>query len=526
MKTLKFILILVLSVAQLTVFAQREHVGTVKNVIIMIPDGTSTGLVALSRWYNDNNPLAIDPYICGMVRTHNSDGRFPDSAPTSTAYATGVKTKAPYIGIDCNAEPRASVLELARRKGLSTGVVVTCEFPHATPADFVCHYNNRESGEYKNLAKQFIYNSPTLVFAGGKKYIDKNHYQNLLGLNGIELITDTTDFNRINKLPQQGKSSWALFPDRNGLTEAMSYECDRDAAKAPGLSEITAKAIEVLEQNKNGFFLMVEGSQVDWAAHKNDPYAAVNEFLEFDKAVAVAIKFAKETKNTVVIVCPDHGTGGISIGNLYSGSNLDIKEKIIDPLKKVRWSSRRLAETMLKDPAYMSKDSLKAYYNTDPAEGFLDSLNYAAKKNDADALQYLIGENFSRKNFIGWTTTGHTAEDVFLAIYAPEPIQKITGVIDNYEIGRYIAKILNLGDLDKATEELFKKYTTFFNDNEIISLNPDSLVVTKNGKRLTFESNSNVLKINGEKQEIRLPSITVWIDGVYYLPESIKYYFK
>ena len=120
MNKVKSLFILFLTFFQLFVFAQKERTDTVRNVIILIPDGTSLSLVTLSRWYNENKPLAIDPLLCGMVKTHNSDGKLSDSAPAATAYATGTKTKAPYIGVDSNKNPRISVLELAKLKGLST----------------------------------------------------------------------------------------------------------------------------------------------------------------------------------------------------------------------------------------------------------------------------------------------------------------------------------------------------------------------------------------------------------------------
>jgi alkaline phosphatase len=125
-----------------------------------------------------------------------------------------------------DAEPRASVLELARRKGLATGIVATYEFPHATPADFVCHFNSRESGNYLNLAKQFIYNSPSLVFAGGQQYIEENGYERLLEPNKKKLITNKESFERLNILSDT--CLWALFPDWQDATNYLSFECDRD----------------------------------------------------------------------------------------------------------------------------------------------------------------------------------------------------------------------------------------------------------------------------------------------------------
>jgi len=503
---------------------QKEESNHVKNVIILIADGASIDLLTLSRWFNDNQPLALDPYLCGLIRTHNADGKFPDSAPTSTAYATGVKSITPYIGIDSNAEPRVSVLELAKRKGLATGVVATSEFTHATPADFVCHFNSREGHHYKNLAKQFIYNSPNLVFAGGEYYLETHNYHHLLEPSNISLINDKKSFENLNTLSD--KHQWVLFPDWKNSKKNMSYECDRIADKAPSLSEMTDKAIQLLSQNKNGFFLMVEGSQIDWAVHNNDPYSAVTEFMEFNKAVEVALKFAKTNKNTVVIICADHATGGLSMGNSSSGEgyivknvtkydNIDIKENIIEPLRKVKWSSRKLAGMMLENADYISKDSLKKYYNTEATTEFLKKLKQVSTLKNVDTLQFLIGENFSRKNFIGWTTTGHTAEDVFLAIYTPEGVQRMTGVIDNHEIGKYIAKVLKLDDFDAVTKEYFTKHTSFFTEDEIISLCSDSLVVMDKGKKIVFESNSNLIIVDGvAKQQ---PSINICINGVYYI---------
>jgi len=327
--TRKALIILFLTALCSQPLVKAQVTDTVKNVIILIPDGASSGLVTLSRWYNGNRPLAIDPLLCGMVKTHNADGKLPDSAPAATAYATGTKTNAPYIGIDSNGQPRISVLELARLKGLSTGIVATCEFPHATPAGFVCHYDSRESSDYKNLIKQFIYNSPTLVFAGGRKYLENYDYQYLLKLNGIRLLTHKSTFDQLNELPQGKNKVWALFSDWQNLSRQKSYECDRDPDSEPSLSEMTDKAIQLLSQNEKGFFLMVEGSQIDWALHNNDPYAAVTDFLEFDKAVAIALDFARKNKNTVVIVCPDHATGGM----IFGGNDIDIKNEVVEPNK-------------------------------------------------------------------------------------------------------------------------------------------------------------------------------------------------
>jgi len=528
----KYVSILFLTFYQLFTVAQNKNTDTVKNVILLIPDGTSSGLVTLSRWYNENKPLAIDPLLCGMVKTHNSDGRLPDSAPAATAYAAGSKTKSPYIGIDSNMNPRISVLELAKLRGMSTGIVATCEFPHATPAGFVCHYNSRESKNYKNLMMQFIYNSPNLVFAAGKKYIENTDYLYLLKPNGIKLITEKSDFDSITKFPQTEKNLWALFSDWQDSAKYKSYECDRDSSKEPGLSEMTDKAIQLLSQNEKGFFLMVEGSQIDWAAHNNDPYAAVTDFLEFDKAVTIALDFAKKDKNTVVIVCPDHGTGGITIGNTHvetafsekgkiKSENVDIKEDIINPLREIKCSGRKLAEMMLNDSAYISKDSIAKYYNFNATDSFINVLKCVTEHSEnKDTIQYLLGRNFSFQNHIGWTTTKHTGEDVFLAIYTPDRLKKKTGVIENNEIGKYIAEILNLENFDYASEYYFCKHTDLFDD---AIADPNYLLIERNGKKVVIYPNTNILQFN-DTVLLAMNTITVYLNGYYYIPISILRY--
>lgn len=518
MNKVKYLFLSFLTFFQIIAFSQND---TVRNVIILIPDGASMSLLTLSRWYNDNKPLVIDPLICGMVKTHNADGKLPDSAPAATAYATGTKTKSPYIGIDSNQNPRISVLELAKLKGLSTGIVATCEFPHATPAAFVCHYNSRESKNYNNLIKQFIYNSPTLLFAGGKKYLDSTDYQPLIKPNGITVITDKSSFEQLNTLPPHKKSLWALFPDWQDSAKHKSYECDRNTSEEPSLSEMTGKAIELLSQNEKGFFLMVEGSQVDWAAHKNDPYAAVTDFLEFDKALAVALNFAKKNKNTVVIVCPDHGTGGISLG--AGSDNVDIKEDIIAPLRQVKCSARKLSEMMWQDSTYISKDSIAKYYNFSATDSFITVLeDIMQETQNIDSVQYLLGKNFSNQNHIGWTTTKHTGEDVFLAIYAPEKIKKKTGVIDNSDIGKYIAEILDLAKFDDATDYFFCKHTDLF-ENAIAQ--SDGLYIEKNDIKIVIYPNTNILKYN-ETIMLTMNSIAIYVNGYYYLPVSVLKYFE
>jgi alkaline phosphatase len=518
----------------------------IKNIIILIPDGTSTDLVSLSRWFNDNESLAVDEILCGMIQTHSIDNKFPGSAPTSTAYSTGVNTIAKHIGVDSAAQPQINILELAKLNGLSTGIVATCEFPHATPADFVCHHPDRKN--YPVLVNQMLYNSPDLLFAGGKTILDtinngqsKKIFEDL----DYQLITEMDEFQSLTSLNKQ--AVWALFTNPDHKKEYLSYAADKDSRNEPDLASMTSKAISLLNQNEKGFFLMVEGSQIDWACHVNDTYAAVTEFLDFDKAVAVALDFAKKDQQTIVIVCPDHGTGGLSIGNLQSGMSFhtknpneyikkNIQKSVVEPLRQIQFSARHLAEQIIRDDSYLHSDSIFKYYNCSLDEKSL-SIMEDIQKNDwafedkSDTLQYIIASSFNKNNFIGWTTTGHTAEDVFLAIYAPSTYETLNGIHQNTVIGKYMLMQLGFESFSSSTKKYYSPHTAIFTKDEIISVDDEKLELRIDDKILRVYGNTNRVEVYSKKPkflyQIELDLIAVALKNknnsfTYYLPEKLR----
>ena len=161
-----------------------------------------------------------------------------------------------------------------------------------------------------------VYNNIDVVLGGGQKYLEP--HVDYLKSQGYEIFFDKNQF-----LKSNSNKYWGVF-DKKGLP----YYIDQDTNKIPSLAEMTHKAISTLSQNENGFFLMVEGSQVDWALHNQDAKTAIIEFLEFNKAVEVAIQFAMIDKNTLVIIVPDHGTSGIAMGN--KNSNIGYSKKTLN----------------------------------------------------------------------------------------------------------------------------------------------------------------------------------------------------
>ena len=317
-------LLLLLSVIFMPVKAQDvENVKPVKNVILLIPDGTSLATVSMARWLQwytnpDKPKLNIDPYLCGTVRTHSSNAPIGDSAPTTSCYMTGQPSRTGYVSTYPENDgdndiyptdparafqPLTTVLEAAKiKQGKSTGLVFTCEFPHATPADCSAHSYNR--GKYEWIAPQMAHNDLNVVIGGGASLLPEESEAYLKG-NGYGIFKNDIDGMRNYK----GNNMWALFGDRE-----MAYDIDRDPSQQPSLEEMTRKAIEKLSQNPNGFFLMVEGSKVDWAAHANDPVGMATDMLAFDRACGAALEFARQNGETAVVIVPDHGNSGISIG--------------------------------------------------------------------------------------------------------------------------------------------------------------------------------------------------------------------
>lgn len=474
--SMKKLLTLCLLVVGFATFAQKP-----KNVIMMIPDGTSHEVVTLARWYNGGQ-LNLDALVCGMSITTEVDSVITDSAPGGTALATGTKTIGGYVGVDRDTLPLISVLELARvEKGMKTGMVVTCRFPHATPADFVSHYINRR--KYEVLANQFAFNSPDVMFGGGLKYFVENP--------NITLY----DAKTYQSAKWEGnKKIWALFSK-----DDMPYACDK---VLPRPEETVAKALELLQGSKNGFFLMVEGSEVDFGAHSHDPYAAITEFLEFDKAIGKALEFAKKDGNTLVVICPDHGNGALTMknGGVKNGRyTTNVVTDIIEPLKQhVKKSTKWIMEQLLasSDTTALKTSIFNNYWVEVTGKEIQDQtaiLKATTDKEEIDKIEAFFGDRLSTKLNLNWGTLGHTNEDVFLAVYAPKGTDKLTGVVDNTAIAPYISKFMGTGDLALKSKKYFNPIKTPKNNlypckNHEVKLFPNTNYYTFDGLKIELKS--------------------------------------
>jgi alkaline phosphatase len=415
--------------------------------------------------------------------------------------------------------PLATVLEASKLKGKATGFVATSRVTHATPAGFASHVDNRDNET--QIAEQMVYENVDVVFGGAASYLvpkadggkrtDGENLTKVLLNRGYQYV-DTRD----KMMSLTSGRAWGLFAGSH-----MNADIDRAelAPTEPALSEMTGKAVQLLSKDKDGFFLMVEGSQVDWADHANDPIYAVTDFLAFDKAVKVAVDFAKKDGHTIVLVFPDHNTGGMSIG---SDSDTDYThtsvEDLTAPLKGMRLSSTGLAAKIGTDTSSANiKAQIKTWWGIDVTDKDVNDIALLMKPANeggkALSLSYAISEAISRNHtVIGWTTHGHDGSDVPLWAYGPD---RLTGHVDNTEIAKYIAKELGF-DLNKANSRLFVEVGDVFSKNEykLNMTDPSNPVLEIGNCQLPIDK--NILIKNGTTREL---------EGIVtYAPETGKIY--
>jgi len=305
-----FGIVLVLLLIQVS--AATPH-GEVKNVIVLIGDGMGFGQVQLTKLVYGHLNIENIPYT-GFELTDSLSGEVTDSAAAGTAIATGFKTYNGMIStlkFDGKVVNLTTLLELAQFMNKSTGLVTTTRITHATPAVFASHTESRKMEE--EIARQLIQHKVNVLFGGGKGKFDERTL-NLAKKYGYEVVFDRKGLEEVS-----GDYVLGLFADSH-----IPYVLDRDA-NTPSLLDMTKKAIEILERNPNGFFLMVEGGRIDHACHTNDVASTVAETKEFDDVVGYVLEYAREKDDTLVIVTADHETGGLAVGIDY-GSPVNVEK--------------------------------------------------------------------------------------------------------------------------------------------------------------------------------------------------------
>ncbi len=276
--------------------------GKVKNIILFIGDGMGASQIyagmtaSKTTFYLESFPYA------GFSKTYSFDNYITDSAAGGTALSTGTKTRNGIIGMGPDSTILTSIVEVANRNGLATGVVSTAAVTHATPASFIAHNSDRDN--YEDIAMDFVKGIPDVFIGGGEDHFRKRKdgadLTGDLKKQGYDVVFSLEDL----KKSESGKIAGLL---------AKEHMSRASQGRAGMLREMTAKAIETLSGDKDGFFLMVEGSMIDWGGHDKDQDYIIEEMIDLDEAIGAAWDFAVKDGETLIVVTADHETGGMAL---------------------------------------------------------------------------------------------------------------------------------------------------------------------------------------------------------------------
>lgn len=525
--SLKAVLAMSLAVAAIPVYMVTAEENTPKtpskNLIVLIGDGMGPAQVSAARNYLRYNKgidhLTLDSIYVGQATTYADRGEdggtvvsgvVTDSASAGTAFATGHKTYNAGISVSNEdaSKPYASVIEAAELQGKATGLVTTARITHATPAVFASHVRNRDNENA--IASQYLESGVDVLFGGGSQFFlskdekGKRTDKSIIAdfeAKGYKYVKDTAGLNSLSAdtskvLGTFGSSHVAYVNDR---TDAI-----------PNLAQMTGKALDILSKDKNGFAMMIEGGRIDHASHANDFPSTVQEVLDFDAAVKVALDFAKNDGNTSVVITADHETGGLSLSrdNIYE-LNMDLWDKQKHSSEFLN-STLSKAKTVEEVKAIVADNTWIKDLTDEEAEFILKGDGSSYKQEGA------YNAVVSKRLLIGWSGHGHSGVDV--GVWAYGPIAKsVSGQIDNTQIAKASAEVIGV-DLAAATAQQQAKYIypkfKVTRDNQVlfparalaealgatVSWNEQtwSVSIVKGDKSLSIAVSDPVVKLGGE----------------------------
>lgn len=328
--------LLALSLASCLMPLGMASESSAKNVILLIGDGMGFPHLTAARVEKAENNLTAyantelhmdNMEQAGYVTTFSANSFVTDSAPASTAMATGQKTNNGVISQNATAiegvrdgANLTTILEMAEDANLSTGVVTTTRITHATPAAFYAHVDDRDNES--EIADQLLASDVEVILGGGLRFFVGKNETDPLGKK-----SKRSD-NR-NLLVEFGNKGYAVVHNGSALmaldanstdkvlglfnNDHMKYDLEREGSGEPSVAEMAAKAIEMLSRDGDGFFLMVEGGRIDHASHARNLSNNIGDTLAFDEAVKVALDYASKNNDTLVIVTADHECGGFTL---------------------------------------------------------------------------------------------------------------------------------------------------------------------------------------------------------------------
>ncbi|MFV0406661.1 MAG: alkaline phosphatase [Propioniciclava sp.] len=425
-------------VAACTTLPQAAATDTPKNIFFFIGDGMGSSHRQLAegytQWKNDDQSLLLgmnDMPVQASLTTGSESSEVTDSAAAGTALATGLPTRSGVIGMDGGAtQEYTSILKALQAKGKSVGLATTVTITHATPASFGANVADRN--DEMTIAEQYLANEYDYLAGGGSRYFldaaaggSREAGDNLaeaFGAAGYSVdlsLADVadTDFTAVDKYLGVYESKY--------LTDVITQA--NGEKTSPTLADMVRNGIDVLSQDEDGFFMMVEGGFIDGAAHNNDTATVLQETLAFEESVQVALEFyRKAPEDTLIVVAADHETGGLALGyNSYSINYEKLDEitgsfgQQVDPfIRNQDWDGafaaiEKLWNVQLTDA---DKADIKRRVEEFPLEAPTPE-----ELQQMEGMRHMFGFGgyaaapvLARITKIGWSTQTHTAEPVAL----------------------------------------------------------------------------------------------------------------
>ncbi|KAJ1951478.1 vacuolar alkaline phosphatase [Linderina macrospora] len=440
----------------------------------MISDGFGMTSEAMAREFmrHGNDPTTdwasiMDTMLVGTSRTRSSNSLVTDSGAGATAFSCGSKSYNGGIGITSDKKPCGTVLEAAKAKGYKTGLISTARITHATPAAFAAHVINRDMEDLialQEIGNNTISHSVDLMFGGGRcQFLPKSHDE---GCRSDEV--DVWDLAKRAGYTRLASRSTLDSSDPSDISLPvlglfahghMSYEIDRDPKEQPSLTEMTTKALDILDHNSDdgpGFFIMIEGARIDMAGHDNDPATHLRDILQYWETVSAVRKFVDSHPDTTLVSTSDHETGGLTLGidPMY-----EWHPEVLAPVKKsaelICSEMKGMASDRLRD--HVVNTVLPGYLGIDDAgDGEVMNVLTAASSN-SKLCRRMVGQTVSARAHIGWTTGGHTGADVGLYAYGVGA-SDLRGCYENTQIGAFLAKYLDV-KMGSITRSLVNEVT-------------------------------------------------------------------
>nr|WP_321413985.1 alkaline phosphatase [uncultured Allomuricauda sp.] len=291
------------------------------SIIFMIGDGMGVPQVSSAYYFGDSLPNFSRFKQIGFHQTSATDYTITDSAAGATAFSTGQKTYKRAIGVSSDSLPQETILEQLQGQGYQTGLISLTSITHATPASFYAHVPDRDMHE--EIAAQLMDTEVDFLAGGGKKFFNKREdgedlFSKLLSKN---YHLDTLELSK----PKTDKRNAYILAD-DGIPSKIE-------GRGEYLSEATKMALDYFDQKEAPFFMMVEGSYIDWGGHAKNAEMMISEVLDFDKTLGVVLDYVQANPNTLLVVTADHETGGVSIGKHYetdesTGERKEVPEKV------------------------------------------------------------------------------------------------------------------------------------------------------------------------------------------------------